>query len=146
MDLITGTRATVREIFWLGFGDLCYVPDQFVKPINNIMTGQSDPIPIAIKRMPKPIIKKYFPDFLSKNISAMSHLFEEVGDCNRECRPIPKPTFQMETEQGRSQKEAFVFDNGEDTVNQSNTGELKNYYFWLDLIKYNYCSPYVTSY
>src|SRR4051812_6186684 len=72
-DRLTGAPSvTIRELFWVGFGDLCFIPDQLVRPINNIMKGIRDPIPTAAKRLPKNILKQYFPAFFSGNFSGIN--------------------------------------------------------------------------
>ena len=146
-DELTGVPGvTVRENFMLGFGDLCYITDQLVKPISNLWKGIRDPVPIAAKRFPQWILNKYFPYFLSANITGLSHMLEEVGECNLQCLPLPKPTFLEETENGRRQLTAFQYDNGFSVETKFILSEQILYQFWLDLNRSGYCSPYVTTY
>lgn len=143
---LTGVpQVSIKETFWIGFGDYCSIPDQLVRPINNLMKGLSDPVPTALKRLPKSFVNKYFPA-LRENSSYLLHMFEEVGDCNQECRPIPKPTFMVETENGRRQIRGYEYDNGVDLGSDVFIAEKLFYNFWQDLTNAKYCSPYVTSY
>ena len=146
-DLFTGFPSiTIRELFWVGFGDLCSIPDQFVRPINNLWKGLKDPVPTAAKRFPKWITSKYFPVFNSGNYTGLSHTLEEVGECNTRCLPIPRPTFMRETEQGRLQYEAYRFDGNFDFTLPINLAEFKLSELWANLRLSGYCSPYVTQY
>ena len=107
-DTLNGVPSVrVKEMFWVGFGDLCYITDQLVKPINNLWKGVKDDIPSAVKRFPKGIIEKYFPYFEQGNYSRLFHKLEDVGDCNKACLPITRPTLMSDTQQGRLQFEAF---------------------------------------
>ena len=45
------TDVTVKETFQLGYGQLCYVHDQLIKPINEIMRGHYRPVPGAVHRL-----------------------------------------------------------------------------------------------
>lgn len=145
-DTITGTGGVpVRQMFWFGFGDLCYIADQLVRPINNLMKGVADPVPEALRRLPKPVLMKYFPRLLRINKTSLLHMFEDVGDCNQECKPLPKPTFMGETEQGRRQFRAYQYDVYDDTSDASKAEQLI-YSLWSDLDYHHYCSPYVTNY
>ena len=146
-DRLTGIPSvSIRETFQIGFGDFCYITDQLVRPINNLWKGIRDPIPTSLKRLPRWILKKYFPLFYSGNFSAISHTLEEVGNCNTECFPIPKQTMIRETEQGRRQLEAFAFDEGFDFAPNYDWSERQIYEMWSDLNQSGYCSPYVTQY
>ena len=146
-DTLTGVPwVTIREVFWIGFGDYCYIPDQLVRPINNLMKGIRDPIPTAAKRLPKWILEKYFPAFNSGNFSALSHTLEEVGECNTEWGTLPEPTWMRNTEQGRRQFEAFRFDEGIDLSPDIEMIEGVYKKMWFDLNQSGYCSPYVTTY
>ena len=102
-DTLNGVPSVrVKEMFWLGFGDLCSVSDQLVKPINNLWKGVKDTVPSAAKRLPKSIIEKYYPFFAQGESSGLAHTLEEVGDCNKACLPIPRPTLFNDTEQGKA--------------------------------------------
>ena len=146
-DTLTGVPwVTVRETFWVGFGDYCSIPDQLVRPINNLIKGMRDPIPTAAKRLPKHILEKYFPVFNSGKFSALSHTLEEVGECNTECRPLPEPTWMRNTEQGKRQFEALSFDEGLNLTSDVEFIESVYKKMWFDLNGSGYCSPYVTTY
>ena len=146
-DTVTGIPSvTIKELFWMGFGDLCYVQDQLVRPISNLWKGLKDPIPTAVKRLPQWIIEKYYPVFNAGNFTGVSHTLEEVGDCNTRCFPIPRPTLMRETEQGKNQFEAYVLDLGMDQGSTVELSERKYYGLWSELSRAQYCSPYITTY
>ena len=146
-DTLTGAPwVTARETFWTGFGEHCYIADQLIRPNNNLMRGIKDPTPTAAKRIPQWVAEKYYPNFNRGNFSAFSSTFTEVGECNHICHPIPKPTFMRETEAGRRQYEAFIYDDGFDLAPTIDYHERIFYRLWLDLNKSGYCSPYVTTY
>ena len=146
-DYLTGAPwVTIRETFWIGFGDYCYIPDQLVRPINNVMKGLKDPIPTSVQRLPQWVIAKHFPAFHSGNFSGLSHTLEEVGDCNTRCLPLPKPTFMRDTEQGKRQFEVFRFVNGLDITSKVEFFEHRMNQLWTDLNGPGYCSPHVTTY
>lgn len=146
-DTLTGFPSVrVVETFWIGFGDYCSVLDQFIKPLSKLWLNQStpDPIPTAIRRLPTKLFEQYFPYFLQRNYTSLSHTLEEVGDCNTQCRPLIKPTFMKETEAGRRQFEAYNYDGGEYDEAPFSLIEQQYYQMWLDLNAAGYCSPYVT--
>ena len=146
-DHLTGVPSVkVKEMFWVGFGDLCYITDQLVKPINNLWNGVKDSVPSAAKRFPNAIIEKYYPYFAQGDFTGLANKLEEVGDCNKACLPIPKPILMRETEQGKLQFEAFRYDEGLDLGPQIKMAEHSLIKIWSDLNKANYCSPYVTTY
>jgi len=140
-DVLTGVPAvTIRQMFWTGFGDLCSIPDALIKPILRVVRGQTDPVPRAIQRMQPWIIAKYYPGFLNGNTSAFLHNFEDVGDCNTQCLPLPKPTFVVESAVGRAMLQTSGLNRG----NIFSTAEQHYYDLWYDLNRSGYCSPYVT--
>ena len=146
-DTLNGVPSVkVKEMFWVGFGDLCYITDQLVKPINNLWNGVEDTIPSAAKRFPKWIVEKYFPYFHQGNFTSLAHKLEEVGDCNKACLPIPRPTLMRDTEQGRRQFEAYRYDEGLDQTEDVEVDEQYFYNLWSELNSAGYCSPYVTTY
>ena len=149
-DTLNGVPSVkVKEMFWVGFGDLCYITDQLIKPINNLWKGvkdEKDTIPSAVKRLPKAIIEKYFPYFQQGNFSVLAHKLEDVGDCNKACLPIPRPTLMCETQQGKLQFEELRYDEGLDLSTKIKMSEQYFYKIWLDLNNSKYCSPYVTTY
>ena len=146
-DTLTGApNVRIKELFWVGFGDLCYITDQMVEPINKLWKGIKEPVPTIAKRLPKWVLEKYFPIFNSGNFSGLSHTFEEVGDCNKRCLPLPKPTVMRDTEQGRIQFEAYRYDQGLDLSSLVRMAEDKYLKMWSDLNSSGYCSPYVTTY
>ncbi len=57
----------VREAFQLGYGDLCYIFDQMIRPINQMLKNEKPPEPVALQRLktqlPPDILTKYYPKF-----------------------------------------------------------------------------------
>ena len=77
-DEITGVPGiTVREWFWLGFGDQCSLTDQIVLLLLNKAKGLADPISTAVKQMPDEIVKKYYPYFLNMQNFTGFHTFSK---------------------------------------------------------------------
>ena len=148
-DEVTGLPGvTVREGFWLGFGNQCSITDQIVRLLLNRIKGVADPIPTAVKRMPVEIKQKYYPMFLNlQNFTGFSHFLEEVGECNPRCLPIVKPTFIEMTENGRQHfLSVFEYDGGFDLGTGFIQAEQNFVELWRDLNRVRYCSPYVTTY
>ena len=144
---LTGVPSVrVKEMFWVGFGDLCSISDQLIKIISTRYKGAKDTIPSTAKRLPKSIVKKYYPYFHQGRFSGIAHTLEEVGDCNKACLPIPKPTLFNDTEQGRRQMDAFRYDEGLDIANNVALTEKYSYNLWSELNGAKHCSPYVTTY
>ena len=80
-DEVTGLPGvTVREWFWLGFGEECSVTDQIVRLLLNKAKGVADPIPTALKRMPDEIIQKYYPMFLNLQNFTGFHTFSKRSE------------------------------------------------------------------
>ena len=147
-DRLTGfPDVRIKELFWVGFGDACFIMDSMVKPINNLWKGiTNEQAPTAVKRMPKSILDKWFPLFAKGNFSGLFHSMPEVGNCNTKCLPIPRPTLMRETQQGRRLFQAYTYDEGLDHSKVVEKGENRYIQMWEDLNKSGYCSPYVTSY
>ena len=138
---------TVREWFWLGFGEQCSLTDQVVRLLLNKAKGVANPIPTAVKRMPDYIKQKYYPYYQNlSNFNGFSDFHEEVGECNPRCLPIVKPTFAKESEQGRRQINIHFYDNGYDLGTAFLLAEKIFYDLWRDMNRVGYCSPYVTTY
>jgi len=138
----------VKETFQIGFGELCYIPDQMIKPINDMIKNKRAKLPIAAQRLvnslPNDLLAKYFPKFAANNANFFDHLFPDVGNCplNR-CEPMPIALSYNSTANGRR-----VLANFRDDVNTDETGDIyrseNSYYkFMNDLNNNHYCSPYV---
>ena len=140
-------HVSIREWFWVGFGEYCTIPDQMIRIFLNKAKGVKDYIPTAVRRIPIDIKQKYFPYFLDvREFSGFSHILEEVGECNARCLPIVKPTFLRETETGRRQFADFEYEKGVDFGTAYLLAEQQYYKLWSDLNKAKYCCPYVTTY
>ncbi|XP_054163650.1 uncharacterized protein LOC128961435 [Oppia nitens] len=141
-DTLTGVPdVSIKQLFWLGFGNLCVIPDSVVRPVVRASKGQADPLPRAIQRMQPWIVAKYYSGFQNGNTSNLLSTFEEVGDCNQQCLPLPKPTFLPETPAGRR----LLADQGVNRGSLLSIAEQRYYSLWYDLNKSGYCSPYVTN-
>ena len=140
-DMLTGVpNQKILHLFWLGYGNLCTIPDVVIKALVKLSAGVPEKLPTAFKRMDPYLLAKHFPYLLNGNTSSLLHNCEEVGDCNRECRPLTKPTFLQETEAGRRLLTRLDSRMGD----IARLAQQHAYEVWYDLNKYYYCSPYVT--
>jgi tyrosinase len=141
----------LREAFQLGYGDLCYIYDQMIRPINQMLKNEKPPEPVALKRLksqlPYDILTKYFPKFAQtpNNLTFFDYTFDNVGNCNSgqppNCRPMPIAIGFKDNANNRRQYEAF-----QKAANYDSTPLLDRYqdfYYQMmnDLNKY-YCSIY----
>ena len=143
-DKLTYFGVPILETYHVGFGELCSVPDQVIAAINQKIRNETV-VPLAVRRLPKEIKQKYFPKFVQDNFDSFTHLFEEVGDCNKECRPIPHFQPYMSTENGRRQMRRYAYDENlrqDWALILSNSIHTK---FINDLNESGYCSPFVTK-
>jgi hypothetical protein len=141
------SNTSIIESLQIGFGDLCWVHDQHIKPINSLIKNEKIEVPIAIKRLPQNILKKFYPQFLSANYNIFTYVLPEVGDCNRNsmskrCRRMPLMQSFLSTANGRRQLSHFKFDAGFDISPAVLFSETVYYYFMYEMSKSNYCSPY----
>ncbi len=141
------SNVSIIESLQIGFGDLCWVHDQHIKPINSLIKNEKIEVPVAIKRLPQNILIKFYPQFLSGNYNIFNYILPEVGDCNRNslrkrCRRMPLMQSFLSTANGRRQLSHFQFDAGFDTSSTVLFSETAYYYFMYEMSKSNYCSPY----
>jgi hypothetical protein len=102
---------TVIEVFQVGYDDFCFIQDQMVLPINQIIKNQKLPEPVAFQRLknqlPSPLLAKYFPKYEQNpnNLTFFDFIFDNVVDCNPNpnYRPMPIELEFNETENGRRQ-------------------------------------------
>jgi tyrosinase len=142
---------SVKEAFQVGFGDLCYIYDQMIRPINQMLKNEKPPEPVALKRLktqlPPNILAKYFPKFAQtpNDLTFFDYIFDNVGNCNPgrppNCRSMPIAIGFNDTANGRRQWKAFQGD-----ANMDVTQFLKRYQdFYYEMMKdlnENYCSVY----
>lgn len=135
----------------VGFGDLCYIHDQFIRPINDMVHKIDREYPVAVKilleSLPLLSFGKYFPKFATKTATFFDHFFPDVGHCplsKTECRPIPFALTYNSTANGLRQLERFRFDGGLDVTPVTLRAETLYYTFMEELRQSKYCSPYVT--
>lgn len=142
-------KTTIAETFQVGFGDLCWIHDQMIKPINRLIKNEREEVPTAIKRFPKPILQKYYPKIFSGNFTFFDYTLAEVGDCNKgspekKCKPMPESHSFMSTANGRRQMHRFlIFDGWTDTSVLALYSENRYYEFMVKMAEADYCSPYV---
>jgi hypothetical protein len=164
------TDIPVKETFQMGYGDLCFIPDFLVRPINQLLNNQTPAEPLAIQRLKEEldplVLARYFPLFALEQYSFFNYYFEDVGDCNPKpqiinnltntlsciinplacitdppsCRNIPAALKFNDTPQGRRQLNAFETDENFDVTPFLYPAE--GYYYNLDSINPSYCSPY----
>ena len=135
----------------VGFGDLCYIHDQLIRPINDIMHKIERDQPIAIKALmetlPKKTFDRYFPKFAAETATPFDHFFPDIGYCSlekTECPPIPIALRYNSTANGLRQLERFRFDGGLDVTPLTFQAETLYYSFMNELRANGYCSPYIT--
>jgi hypothetical protein len=149
------TDIPVKEAFQMGYGDLCYIPDFLVRPINQLLSNETPTEPLAIQRLkeelPFPVLLRYFPLFAINQYSFFNYYFEDVGNCNPKpqisltnpsfCRKIPAPLKFNDTSQGRRQLNAFETLDNYDITPFLYPAEDFHYNLLHSLNKF-YCSPY----
>jgi hypothetical protein len=146
-------NTTIRETFQVGFGDLCYIHDQFIKPINEIVRNEerSRKLPEAVRRLksslPHLLFQRYFPKFALKpnRVTFFDYILKDVGDCNPvkpNCRDMPVAPKFTSTPAGLRQWERFMYEAKFNITPLVITAENIYYEFMFYLKKYNYCSPY----
>jgi len=139
---------SIIETFQIGFGDLCWVHDQHIKPINRLIKNEKSEVPTAIKRIPPLMMKRFYPKFYSGNYTVFSYTLPEVGDCNRDsqrqrCKSMPVLQPFLYTANGRRQMRSFLLDAHVDSATVATYSESAYYDFMADMLKHQYCSPYV---
>jgi hypothetical protein len=143
------SEVSVKESFQVGFGELCYIHDQFIRPINDIMRNKKRPQPIAIQRLrsalPPMAFSTYFPKFAAENATFFDYFLPDIGNCpvHDKCRVMPIAKPYNSTPNGLRQLERFKFDAGLDLTPLVFQAETAYYTFNNDLRNYEYCSPYV---
>jgi hypothetical protein len=139
-------KTLVKEVFQVGFGDLCWVLDQLIKPINQLINNEKTELPIAVNRLPKSRI--YFPKFYSGDLTFFDYNLPNVGNCNRHslrklCKSMPLTQPFTSTANGRRQLFRFKFDENLDLSYTVLLGENIYYNFMIDMLNAQYCSPYI---
>ncbi len=148
-DFLTYFNETsVKEAFQLGFGDLCSIPDLFIKPLNRLIKNEMPEVPIAVNRLPQSLLEKYFPKFFSGELHFFNYEFPNIGNCNKNslrklCKSMPSTQPFNSTANGRRQLSKFRFAGGINTIPSVSRGESVYYSFMNDMLNAQYCSPYV---
>lgn len=97
----------VAELFQIGFGKMCSITDAIVIDILNVINNTIIPLPKSMKNLPRWIKLKYFPKFIFDDYNGFDHVLEDLGDCNKKCKPIPHFKTFAETTQGLRQLKEF---------------------------------------
>lgn len=150
------TNITVKESFQVGFGELCYIHDQLIKPINQIIKNEKRKLPKAVQRLksslPKKLFKRYFPKFalFPNRVTFFDHVLPEVGDCNPTkpnglCNHMPLAQRFTSTENGRRVWDDFIHLANFNVTPHVLAAEDTYFDFMNHLNKYHYCSPYVSN-
>ncbi len=148
-DFLTYFNETsVKEAFQLGFGDLCWIPDLLIKPINRMIKNEMTEVPIAVNRLPQSLLEKYFPKFFSGQFNFFNYELPNIGNCNKNslrklCKSMPLTQPFNSTANGRRQLSKFRFAGGLNIVPFVSLGENVYYSFMNDMLNAHYCSPYV---
>ncbi|CAG2175935.1 unnamed protein product, partial [Oppiella nova] len=148
-------NARVKEIFEIGFGDMCYIHDQLVQPILDIMANKRPKVPnIAInlmKSLPSDVFEYYFPKFASKTATFFDYFLPDVQsghNFNHKsafCDEMPVALTFNSTPNGRRLLDVFRTEASIDVTPDAFNAEQQYYQFIEDLNKYKYCSPYLIT-
>ena len=144
-DVLTHYKVPVVDVHHVGFGELCPVKDQIIIAINQKIRNETT-VPLAVRRLPLFVRKQFFPKFMTNRFDAFDHVFEEVGDCNKRCRPIPHFQRYVSTENGRRQLRRFAYDLNIPLFDWILILSQEFHSIVLKQLNYfGYCSPYVTG-
>ena len=143
-DNITYYNIPVVDTYHVGFGELCSIPDQIVIAINQKIRNETT-VPLAVRRLPPSVKKQFFPKFMTNRFDAFDHMFEEVGECNKRCRPIPHFQRYVSTENGRRQLRRYAYDLNIPIDWVLILSQEFHSIVLKELNKSGYCSPYVTD-
>ncbi len=85
------SNVKVKESFEVGFGEMYYIRDQLIKPINDIIRNRRPELPDVVlelrKSLPYEIFAKYFPEFASNSATFFDYFLPNVGiDYNNYCK------------------------------------------------------------
>ena len=150
-DILPVFDVPIKESFQLGYGELCYVYDQLIKPINQLIKGKYSPLPVAAKRLravlPKKLFDVYYPKFAlyPNKVTIFDHLMPDIPDhCNVACRSTPVAHNFKDTPEGLRVLDHYKNDLGLDLT--PSVTEWENSYLRLMgfVNQYQYCSPYVS--
>ncbi len=148
-DVLTYYRnVKIRESFQIGFGELCFIHDKLIRPINDIMMNKKLVIPEAVQRMkntlPYDLFLSYFPNF-ADSLSYFDFILPDIGsNCNQKpnCRAMPVAKKFLSDRNGIRQYERLIYDANFNVTPFLHASEKIYYKFMDDLYRYGYCSPY----
>lgn len=139
----------VKESFQIGFGEMCYIHDQLIKPINDIIHNRRSELPNVVnglkKSLPYKLFAKYYPKFASNSATFFDYFLPDVRISykNSNCGEIPIALAYNSTPNGRRQLYKFKSDAYIDVTPDVFEAEDEYYSFMKDLRSYQYCSPYL---
>ena len=150
--LIMNEDVTVKEMFQVGYGELCYIHDQLVRPILNIMSNKPTKVPKSVTNLQKALQEKvfefYFPKMLQKTATPFDYILPDVPKSSKHhylkgCKDIPVALHYASTSNGRRLLEAMATKANIDITPNVLAAEQQYYEFMKALKRYRYCSPYV---
>ena len=149
-DKIEYFNRSAIEYLQFGYGDMCYVYDSMIDPINRVMRGESPVIPTALKRLlsqvPNATLTKYFPLFAQGKLDFTTHTFEELDpNCNPGCKPSPYFQRYNDTENGRRQNTMYRYNLDYDMYDVIQKYQINYYNLNRDLNRVGYCNPAVNT-
>ena len=154
-NLLPYSNMSVKEAFLVGYGNYCYIHEELIEPINNIINNKKQELPIAVQRLKECLspqkFERYFPKFAlcPDKVTAFDYDLPDVGNCNAKqpngtCRPMKVAKKFTDTANGRRQWELFKYDKDTklDITPLIIPEEAFYEEFMRDLIDCGYCSPY----
>ncbi|CAG2106626.1 unnamed protein product [Medioppia subpectinata] len=143
---------TVKETFQVGFGELCYIHDQLVQPILDIIANRPPKLPAGAltlqRQLPAQVFDQYFPKFASKSGTYFEHFMPDLRMNNKftpVCDEMPIALSFNSTPTGRRLLEQLRTEGGVDNRPRAFDSEDQYYGFMNALNKYHYCSPYLQT-
>lgn len=153
-DFLTFYEDTsVKEVFQMGFGELCYIHDILVKPILDIMRNKKPSLPKSVnhlrKTLPEKTFGRLFPKFAANVATEFDHFLPDThkgskgGYLSSFCGELPVAISYQSTDNGRRLLHVFRTAANIDITPLVLSAEQQYYDFMKVLKRYNYCSPHV---
>ena len=144
----------VKEVFQVGYGELCYIQDQLVRPILDIISNKKPKIPKTVihlkKSLPDKAFKRYFPKFAANTATPFDYLLPDVGKSFKlkkkylkGCKDLPVALGYESTPNGRKFLKVMATEANIDVTPDVLYAEQQYFKFMKTLKRYRYCSPYV---
>ncbi|CAG2108021.1 unnamed protein product [Medioppia subpectinata] len=146
-------KARIKEIFQIGFGDMCYIHDQLVQPILDIVAKKRPKLPKMArnlrKMLPNDVYENYFPKFAAKTATFFDYFLPVVHNGVHKpkgyCNELPIALSYNSTPNGRRLLGQLQTLAGIDVTPEALNAEQQYYEFIDDMNKYRYCSPYLLT-